>query len=256
MTGEPTPYQWPDINSHFGILDIAGFPKDRFFWYRAWFVQPATPAVWVFPHWSWDARPFNLPVWVYSNADEVELFVNGVSAGRKAMPQYGHAEWSGVKYAPGSLAVAAYSKGAATPRAWAVRNTTGAPTALRISIKDGVGTQLIAGCRDVALVQVEVVDAKGLVVPDADHVVTFDVSGPARLAGTGNGDPACHVSDLSATRPAFHGLVLGVVAGGTEAGMVTVTASAPGVAPATLFIAQAARPADMAAYWCHTNPML
>ena len=123
-------------------------------------------------------------------------------------------------------------------------------------MKDGFGTALVAGCADVALVQVEVVDASGLVLPDASHNITFDVSGPASFAGTGNGDPACLVADKSPSRPAFHGLVLAVVAGGDVAGTVTVTASTPGLPTASLQIQQAAPTPGFAASWCHTNPAL
>lgn len=255
--GEPTPYSWPDINSHFGILDIAGFPKDRFYWYRSWFARPTpTPELWLFPHWNWDGQTFNLPIWAYSNADEVELFVNGKSAGRKTMPTYGHVEWDGVTYSSGSLHAVAYASGSNVPLAEVWRNTTGPASALRISVKDGVGSTLVAGCQDVALVQVEVIDSNGLVVPNASNNVTFSVTGPAAFAGSGNGDPACHTNDKSPTRPAFHGLVLAVVAGGQVPGTVTVTASSPGLPSVSVTIQQVAQPAGFSTYWCHSGPAL
>jgi beta-galactosidase len=251
--GEPTPYAWPDINSHFGILDIAGFPKDRFYWYRAWFV-PDTSSSWLFPHWSWDNQNFNLPVWVYSNGDEVELFVNGKSQGRKSMPKFGHVEWSGVKYQPGSLKAVSYKRGVISSVVY--RNTTSEPAALRLSIKDGVGATLAAGCKDVALLQVEVVDQNGAVVPDASNEVTFSVTGAGELTGTGNGDPACHVSDKSATRPAYHGLVLGVVQAGSSTGTITVSATAPGLRAATPVTLTVGPHPTAWSYWCHVGPSL
>jgi beta-galactosidase len=137
------------------------------------------------------------------------------------------------------------------------RNTTGVPAALRIAIKDGVGGHgLVATCRDAALVSVEVVDSAGHVVPTAADIVTFAVSGPASLLGTGNGDPACHTGDKATTRPAFHGKVLAVIAGGNVAGSVLVTASAPGFAPVSLQIAQQLPAPGFAAEWCHLGPAL
>jgi beta-galactosidase len=256
LAGEPTPYAWPDINSHFGILDIAGFPKDRFYWYQAWFAQPAVPVLHVFPHWNWNASTSTVDVWVYSNANEVELFVNGVSAGRKPSATYAHVEWSAVPYAPGFLQAVAYVNGSNTPVAVAFRNTTGTASALLISIKDGIGEQLVAGCADVALVQVQVVDSNGLVVPDASNNITFSVTGPATVAGTGNGDPACHTPDKSSTRPAYHGYVLAVIQGGTSAGTVTVQASSPGLSTVSLQIPTALPPVGFSEYWCHLEPTL
>ena len=253
--GEPTPYQWPDINSHFGIVDIAGFPKDRFFWYKSWFVQPSPAELYIFPHWDWEGTgQTNVDIWAYSNADEVELFVNGASVGRKNMTQYSHIEWDAVPFVPGSLHAVAYTAGVQVAEMW--RNTTGAPAALQISIKDGFGAQMVAGCADTALVQVSVVDAAGLVVQAASNVVTFAVSGPATLGGTGNGDPACHTPDKSATRPAFHGWVLAVIQGGDAPGTVTVTASSPGFAPVSVSIPQAAPAPGFEAPWCHLEPQL
>jgi beta-galactosidase len=253
--GEPTPYRWPNINSHFGIIDMAGFPKDRFYWYKAWFTEPSPPELYLFPHWNWDAS-FNLPIWVFSNADEVELFVNGVSQGRKAMPQYAHIEWTGVRWASGNIRAVAYSKGSNVVRAETWRNTTGVATGLRISIKDGFGGALVAGCSDVALVQVEVVDASGALVPVASNTVTFTVSGPGSIAGTGNGDPSSHVSDKSPTRPAYHGRVLAVVAGGTVAGNIVVGASSPGFQSVSLTIPQAQPTSSFSAAWCHNGPSM
>ncbi len=255
--GEPTPYSWPDINSHFGIVDVASFSKDRTAWYTAWFMQPKpTPALWVFP--PWDASSANaagtIDVWSFSNADEVELFVNGVSAGRKAMPQYGHAEWDAIPYAPGAITAVAYVAGAAA--ATLTRNTTGPAVALRASIQDGFGATLYATCVDVARVAVEVVDAAGLVVPTASHNVTFTVTGPGAVKGTGNGDPACLVNNLSPTRPAYHGMVMAVVAAGDATGTITVAVSADGLMPSQVTIPVVLPDASVPEAWCHRGPRL
>jgi len=252
--GEPTPYGWPDVNSHFGIIDAAGFPKDRFFWYKAWFI-PETPFLWVFPHWNW-APGQPVSVWAFSNADVVELVVNGASQGFKNMTQYSHVEWDNIPFAPGYIQALAYKHGSSAPVAVQFRNTTGPAASLSISVKDNVGTQLVAGCQDVAYVQVEVLDANGLVVPFADDVVTFSVAGAGTLAGTANGDPAGQYNNKSPSRPAFHGLVLGVILTGDEAGVIKVTASAPGLAPVTLSLTVTPQPPNFQAYWCKNGPRL
>jgi beta-galactosidase len=258
--GEPTPYSWPNINSHFGIFDIAGFYKDRAHWYRANFIRD-TPYVHAFPPWNLQANGVSPgPIWAFSNADEVELLVNGASQGRVAMPLYGHAAWPAVPYVPGSYTVNAYATNGSVPVASKTVTTAGAPASLRISVKDGMPGPLglIAGCKDVALVQVEVVDAAGTVVPSAGNNVTFTVSGSAgaTLGGTGSGDPSDHTNDKSPARPAFHGMVLAVVLGGAAPGTVTVAAAADGLAPVSLDIPQVAPPPGWSAPWCHTNPTL
>jgi beta-galactosidase len=219
-------------------------------------VSPNQPAeLYVFPHWDWVGTGIsNVDVWVYSNADEVELFVNGATAGRKNMTQYSHAEWDAVPYVPGSIRAVAYTGGVQVAEMW--RNTTGPAAALQISVKDGFGTALVAGCADVALVQVAIVDAAGLVINAAAQNVTFAVSGPATLGGTGNGDPACHTPDKSATRPAYHGWVMAVIQGGDAEGTVTVTASSPGFMPVSVSIPQAAPAPGFEARWCHLEPQL
>ena len=101
IAGEPTPYGWPSINSQFGIVDMCGFPKDTFYYYKAWW--GAEPVLHLFPHWNFEGREGEeIPVWVYSNLDEVELFVNGKSQGSQKVPRLGHVEWK-VKYEPGAI---------------------------------------------------------------------------------------------------------------------------------------------------------
>lgn len=230
----------PLTSSHFGIIDLAGFPKDRFFWYKAWFPTrgPAdAPSLYVFPS-TWSEQDWKagqpVDVWAFSDADEVELFLNGASQGRFAMTRYSHLNWT-VPFTPGSLQGVAYRTGSSMPVATFWVNTTGVPAALRLSVQDGFGADgLYAGCNDVALVKVEVVDANGAVVPYADSAVTFSVAAGspagAEVAGTSNGDPACLVNNVSPTRPAFHGMLMAVVRAGDEAGSLTVTASADGFA--------------------------
>ena len=171
--GEPTPYDWPCINSHFGILDTAGFPKDAFWLYQSWWTE--RPMVHLAPHWSWPGREGReVDVRAYSNAEEVELFLNGQSLGRQKMAPVSQLKWK-VKYAPGTLAARAYRGGAVVAETHV--ETTGAPTALRLTADR---TAIRADGEDVAVVTVAVVDAGGRVVPTANVPVAFSLGGPGR----------------------------------------------------------------------------
>lgn len=156
--------------------------------------------------------------------------MNGKSSGRVAAWPTSHAAWTSVAYAPGTIEARAYKKGSNTTLASKKVSTTGPAAAVRASFKDGMGAKgLVADNSDVALVQVEVVDKDGVVVPTSANNVTFSVSGAGKLIGTGNGDPSSHVPDKSATRPVYHGLVLAVVQSTHDAGSITVTATAAGL---------------------------
>lgn len=186
--GEPTPYGWPGIASQFGVLDLAGFPKDSYSYLRSWWTDE--PVLHVFPHWNWPGREGEpIEVRAHSNHDEVELFLNGTSLGRKSMPRNGHLAWDAV-YAPGALRAVGYRDGAAVQET--VVATTGPPAAVQIAAGRG---SLAADRRDVAVVTVRIVDAEGRVVPTADVEVTFALDGPGRIIGVGNGDPSSHEAD-------------------------------------------------------------
>lgn len=246
------------------MLDLAGYPKDRTFWYASWFLprNPAAPVLHLFPHWDWNTAPQPLPngaidVWAFSNADEVELLVNGVSFGRQAMPQFGHVAWPAVPFAPGGIEARAYINGSSAPAAVAWRNTTGPASKLAISIKDGVGAPaLLAGCDDAAVISVAVVDAAGVTVRTSSPTITFSVSGPATYAGAATGDPADTVTSIATSKPAFHGLITAVVKGGDTSGTVTVTASSPGFAPVSLQIPQVQPAAGQEPFWCRSEARL
>ena len=164
-------------------------------------------------------------------------------------------EWDNVPFAPGSVRAVSYNAANKTI-ATQTLTTAGAAKALRLSFKDGVGAAgIAAGCNDVALVKVEVVDSKGQVVPTASHAVTLTVSGSgATFLGGGNGDPAEHTPDKSTMRPAFGGLLLGVYASTSTVGTSTVTAAAPGLQGATLDIKTIEAGAPNA--WCPQHPGL
>lgn len=185
--GEPTPYGWPCISSHFGILDTCGFMKDNAWYYKAWW--SGQDVLHILPHWNWAGKEGqNISVWVYSNLDEVDLSLNGKSLGRKPMPRNGHVEWS-VAYQPGTLQADGY-RGGKLVKSEKVE-TTGGASALVLTPDR---TAIHANGEDVAVYTVEAVDAKGRLVPGADNDVSFAVTG-GHILGVGNGDPSSHEND-------------------------------------------------------------
>jgi len=185
--GEPTPFQWPDINSHFGIMDMCGFPKTVYYYYQSWWTNK--DVLHIAPHWNWrgkEGKP--IPVWVNTNADKVELFLNGKSLGKKEMPRNGHLEWI-VNYAPGKLEAVASKKG----RTFKVLvQTTGQPYRILATPSK---MSVLADGKDAVVVNITVVDKQGLEVPDADNLLNFTVSGSAKIIGVGNGNPSSHEPD-------------------------------------------------------------
>jgi beta-galactosidase len=219
--GEPTPYGWPSINSQFGIVDMCGFPKDGFFYYRAWWGK--APSLHLFPHWNWEGREGDeIPVWVHSNLDEVELLVNGKSLGSRKVPRLGHVEWK-VKYETGAIEARGYKDGKVvlTER----RETTGPTASLRLTADRA---EIDADGEDVVVVKVEALDKDGRPVPVADNKIAFDVSGPGRLIGVGNGDPNCQESDKAAKRSLFNGLAQVIVQSMKRPGEIHIRASKDG----------------------------
>jgi beta-galactosidase len=225
--GEPSPYGWPCINSHFGIMDMCGFPKDNYYYYQSWW--KTNPVIHILPHWNWPGREGqNIKVVVFSNCKRVELFHNGESLGAKDMPCNGHLEWT-VKYAPGSVSAKGYN-GDSTA-ATATVETTGAPAALRLKTDR---TTLVSDAEDVTPVEVDVLDAQGRIVPTADNLVTFHVEGAGCVAGVGNGNPGDHDLDKAAFRHAFNGKCLVVVGATNHHGAIRLTATSPGLVTAVL----------------------
>ncbi|QOY88795.1 beta-galactosidase GalA [Paludibaculum fermentans] len=227
--GEPSPYQWPNISSQYGIIDTCGFPKDSFYYYQAWWTNK--PVLHLFPHWNWPGlEGQEIAVWVHSNMDRVELFHNGQSLGAKDMQKDQHLAWT-VKYAPGTLEARGYQGGKQVMSA--KRETTG-PAARLVLRPDRL--QCAADGEDTVVCVVEVQDAQGRVVPVTDNSVSFQVSGPGRVAGTGNGDPTNHEPDPGSTRKAFAGLCMAIVQSSNTAGEITVEAASPGLTGATATI--------------------
>lgn len=225
--GEPTPYQWPCINSHFGIIDTCGFPKDNFYYYQAWWSDK--PVLRILPHWNWPGKEGQpIEVWVHSNCDAVELFLNGRSLGLKTMERNGHLEWQ-VSYEPGILSATGYRAGAAISTAQ--QKTTGSPARLALQADQAA---LRADGEDVAVINVSVVDDAGLVIPTASNLLRFSVTENATILGVGNGDPSSHEPDKAQQRLAFNGLCQVIVQAGRSAGDVVFTAQAEGLPPARL----------------------
>jgi beta-galactosidase len=228
--GEPSPNDWPNVSSQYGIIDMCGFPKDTFFYYQSWWT--AEPVLHVFPHWNWPGMEGKeIAVWVYSNLDKVELFVNGQSLGAKETKKDSHLAWT-VKYAPGAIEARGLKDGKVVMTAR--RETTGSPAKL---VMKADREELSADGEDVAMFAVEVRDQQGRLVPITDNLVTFRVSGVGRLIGVGNGDPTDHGSDKGTSRKAFSGLCMAIVQSTKTAGSITVEAISPGMAPASVTIA-------------------
>jgi beta-galactosidase len=228
--GEPSPNGWPNISSQYGIIDTCGFPKDSFFYYQSWWTSQ--PVLHLFPHWNWEGMEGKeIAVWVYSNLDSVELFLNGNSLGAKDVRKDSHVAWV-VPYAPGSIE--AHGSKAGQIVMTAKRETTAA--AAKLVMKPD-RQDLRADGEDVAMFSVEVQDAQGRVLPTTDNVVKFRVSGAGKLIGVGNGDPTDHESDRGTVRKAFCGYCMALVQSAKSAGDITITAESPGLTSATATIA-------------------
>ena len=229
--GEPTPFNhWPEISSHFGILDTCGFRKDIFYYYQAWW--QSNPVLHLLPHWNWEGQEGkDIPVWVYSNLDTVELFVNRVSQGRKPVVKDSHVEWQ-VPYRPGEITVFGYKGDKVVMKD--TRKTAGPAASLVLSADRAT---ISGDGRDVVPLRVEAFDAQGIAVPKADNYVTFGVSGPGAVIGVGNGNPTCLEPDKAVSRSLFNGLAQAIIQGDRDSrGAITVTASAQGLAPAKLIL--------------------
>ena len=220
--GEPTPYsEWPSISSQFGALDTCGFPKDNYWYYRAWW-RPE-PLLHLFPHWNWEGKEGQeISVWAHSNADEVELFVNGKSAGRKTVTKGFHVEWT-VPYQPGKIEAFAYKAGKVILKD--KRETAGAPAKIVLTTDR---TALVNDGMDCTVLKAEVFDSRGRPVQKADNLITFTVSGPGAVIGVGNGNPNSHEADKASQRKAFNGLCSAIVQV-TGAGGITIIANAEGL---------------------------
>ena len=233
--GEPTPFDWPTIASVFGIMDLCGFPKTAFDIHRANWVDDET-VVSLAPHWTWPGREGQpIEILVMSNADRVELRLNGRPVGTAVVDRAMGNVWH-VPYAPGRIEVIAYRGDRVVARA--VHETAGAPVALRLT----PARRVMAGDgEDAQPVTIDAVDAQGRHVPTANPMTHFAVTGAA-IIGVGNGDPNSHEPEKGGQRSLFNGLAQMIVQSAIGRGAVTIRATAEGLRPATLRIDRLAVP--------------
>ena len=223
--GEPTPY-YGARSSYFGIIDLAGFPKDRFYLYQSrW--RPDFPMAHILPHWTWPERTNQItPVHVFTSGDEAELFLNGRSLGRKKKGEFEYRlRWDDVAYQPGTLKVVAYKSGAK----WSAAEvkTAGVPAKLKV---EPDRNEIRADGLDLSFVTVTVEDKAGLVASRADNRIHFAIEGPAKIVGTDNGDPTSFDSFLSLERRAFNGRCLVIIRSKAgEPGRIKITVTADGL---------------------------
>jgi beta-galactosidase len=221
----------PSRSSYFGIIDLAGFPKDRFYLYPArW--RPELPMAHILPHWTWPERVGQVtPVHVYSSGDEAELFLNGKSLGRKKRGALEYRfRWDDVVYQPGELKVVAYKNGARW--AEATQRTAGSAAKLMASADRA---RVRADGDDLAFITVRVTDKDGVLAPRAKNQVKFTVTGPAVVAATDNGDATSFESFQASERRAYNGLALAIVRTKRgAAGEIKVRAESAGLEPTEL----------------------
>ena len=227
--GEPTPY-YSSRSSYFGIIDLAGFKKDRFYLYQSHW-RPDLPMAHLLPHWTWPQRIGQVtPVHVFTSGDEAELFLNGKSLGKKTKgPHAYRLRWDDVTYQPGELKVVAYKEG----KEWAtdVMRTAGPPA--RLLAKADRST-IAADGQDLAFITVTIVDKDDVLVPHAKNRVCFSIDGPGEIVATDNGDPTSFESFQSKERDAFNGLCLAIVrARPDQAGTIALKAESGGLVDTT-----------------------
>jgi len=223
--GEPTPFHWPNINSHFGVMDMCGFPKNIYYYYQSWWTDK--DILHISPNWNWkNKRGQPIDVWVNSNADNVELFLNGKSLGKKDMPRNSHLNWS-VNYEPGILSAVAYKKG---KKLTAKVETTGLPEEVVLT---PYKTTMLADGKDISVINISVVDREGREIPDADNMIKFYISGNGKIIGVGNGDPSSHEPDKCTDgawqRSLFNGKCQVLVQSDKKSGSIKFEARAAGL---------------------------
>lgn len=202
--GEPTPFLWPSVSSQFGFMDLCGFPKDGYYAYKAAWTN--IPTVHIFPHWNWAGKEGeSIKVHCYTNCDEVELLLNGKSLGKQKAEPFKKLIWSAV-YKPGKLEARGYKAGKLATND--IVETTSAPA--QVTVSSDVNTLKADGC-DVAIIRVAIKDAKGRVVPTANNLVKFEIDGPGKIIGVGNGNPASHEPDKASQRKTFNGYCMVLV---------------------------------------------
>ena len=227
--GEPSPYDeyWPSRSSYFGICDLAGLPKDRYYLYRShWRKDDHT--IHLLPHWTWPKRKgLVTPVYCYTDYNEAELFVNGKSQGRikknpkERLDRY-RLRWNNVKYEPGEVKVVVYDENG-NAAGEKIMKTAGKPAMLKTEVWTQETSNLKADGNDLAYVTVSLTDKDGTLIPDANDQLAFEVSGQGTFRGVCNGDPTSLEVFTEPTMKLFSGQLVVVVQAGKEKGQVTLT---------------------------------
>jgi beta-galactosidase len=241
--GEPTPY-YSSRSSYCGIVDLAGLKKDRFHLYQAHW-RPDFPMAHILPHWTWPERVGQItPVHVFTSGDEAELFLNGKSLGRKTKGRYEYRlRWDDVTYEPGALKVVAYKDG----REWATDVMRTAGKACRMDLKPDRAIISNDG-RDLSFVTLTVRDNNGIMVPRANNLIRFSVSGPGEIVATDNGDPTDFNIFSSHDRKAFSGLAMVIVRGKPgQPGTIKLKAESDSLESATITLRSIAEKANTGA---------
>jgi beta-galactosidase len=225
--GEPTPYGWPSRSSYFGIIDLAGFPKDVYYMYQSEWTSKTV--LHVLPHWNWENGK-TVDVWAYySNADEVELYLNGKSQGvKKKQGDDLHVMWR-LKYVPGTLKAVSRKNGKVVLTSEI--HTAGKPAKiLLVADRNNIN----ADGRDLSFVTVKILDKDGNLVPNAGNLVNFKIKGNGFIAGVDNGSETDLDSFKASYRKAFNGLAVAIVQSKQKAGSITLTAASKGLKGATV----------------------
>ena len=227
--GEPTPYQWPSRSSYFGMVDLAGFPKDPYYFYKSEWSNDTV--LHVFPHWNWEEGQ-TVDVWAYFNhADEVELFLNDELLGSKSKSEGRFNVMWRVPFEPGTLRAVSTREGKVV--AEKTIHTAGEPALIKLKVDRET---IEADGNDLAFVSAYVTDKDGNLVPNADNLIKFNLDGEASVIATDNGDQTSHASFQSAQRKAFNGKCLAIIQAGDKAGSVTIKANAEGLPEAVAHI--------------------
>lgn len=220
-------------SSYFGIVDLAGFPKDRYYLYQSrW--RPELPMVHILPHWNWEERKGQkTPVFVYTSGEEAELFLNGQSLGRKKKGPYEYRlRWENVVYEPGTLKAVAYKNG----KKWAEKTIETTQEAERLALSADKPSISRDG-QELIFVTVRVLDKQGRTVPTAHPVIRCSLTGQGTIVATDNGDPTCHIAFAETTRPAFNGLMLVIIkAVPGKKGPIRLTVSSEDLEPASITV--------------------
>lgn len=227
--GEPTPYSWPARSSYFGIIDLAGFPKDVYYMYQSVFTNK--PVLHIYPHWNWKQGDTVDVIGYYNNADDVELFLNGKSLGKQNKTGDDlHIKWR-VPFEAGTLKAVSRKNG----KIVLIKEikTAGAPAKI---ILKADRNNIDADGNDLSFITAIIVDKNGVMVPNANDLIQFKISGPGFIAGVDSGDPVSHESFKGDKHTALNGLALAIIQSNGKKGPITFSASARGMSSSTIVL--------------------